>query len=128
MKRDSGLIAYATGLLVPIILLTGLYLAVNGHISPGGGFQAGAVLAAAFVCKHLMQPNLDLSYDHIAYIEKLVLFIILLIPIFVFMILGQSHLVWLGPYYYIVMNGLIALKVASGFTILFIRFIYYEVK
>lgn len=128
MKNDSGLISYATGLLVPIILLTGLYLAVNGHISPGGGFQAGAVLAAAFVCKHLIQPSLDISYSGLAHIEKLALVIILLIPIYVFMILGQSHLTWLGPAYYMIMNGLIAIKVASGFTILFIRFVYYEVR
>jgi len=128
MRNDSGLISYATGLLVPIILLTGIYLAVNGHISPGGGFQAGAVLAASFVCKHLMQPSIDISYSKISLIEKLALFLILLIPIYVFMILGQSHLSWLGPYYYMIMNGLIALKVASGFTILFIRFVYYEVK
>jgi multicomponent Na+:H+ antiporter subunit B len=33
--------------LVPYILLFGLYLISYGHLSPGGGFQGGAVLSSA---------------------------------------------------------------------------------
>lgn len=32
--------------LLPAILLFGIYVIVNGHLSPGGGFSGGAVLAA----------------------------------------------------------------------------------
>jgi multicomponent Na+:H+ antiporter subunit B len=39
--------------LVPPTLLLGIYLAVFGHISPGGGFQAGLVLASAFALLYL---------------------------------------------------------------------------
>jgi multicomponent Na+:H+ antiporter subunit B len=35
--------------LVPPIVLLGLYLVVFGHITPGGGFQGGIVLATAFL-------------------------------------------------------------------------------
>ena len=32
--------------LIPVILLFGVYILLNGHLSPGGGFSGGAVLAA----------------------------------------------------------------------------------
>jgi multicomponent Na+:H+ antiporter subunit B len=35
--------------LVPIIMLFGIYIILNGHLSPGGGFSGGAVLAAGLM-------------------------------------------------------------------------------
>lgn len=35
--------------LIPFILLFGLYVIAHGHGSPGGGFQGGCILAAAFM-------------------------------------------------------------------------------
>jgi len=35
--------------LFPLIILFGFYVFVHGHLSPGGGFQGGAVIASAFV-------------------------------------------------------------------------------
>ena len=37
------------GVLVPCILLFGVYILLNGQISPGGGFSGGAVLGAGLV-------------------------------------------------------------------------------
>ena len=36
-------------LLIPVILLFGLYVQVHGDFGPGGGFQAGVIMAAAFI-------------------------------------------------------------------------------
>lgn len=36
-------------LLIPPILLFGLYIQFHGEYSPGGGFQAGVVFASAFI-------------------------------------------------------------------------------
>ena len=36
-------------LLIPYILLFGLYVQFHGDYGPGGGFQAGVILAAAFI-------------------------------------------------------------------------------
>lgn len=36
-------------ILFPFMLLFGTYLAFHGHLSPGGGFPAGAVIGTAFV-------------------------------------------------------------------------------
>lgn len=34
---------------IPVILVFGVYVLLNGHLSPGGGFSGGAILAAAFI-------------------------------------------------------------------------------
>lgn len=36
-------------LIIPIIMVFGVYIILNGHISPGGGFSGGAVLGAGFI-------------------------------------------------------------------------------
>ena len=37
------------GLLVPIVFLFGIYIILNGHLSPGGGFSGGAVLGSGLI-------------------------------------------------------------------------------
>ena len=46
---EDLIIKAAVRLLVPFAQLFGLYVVVHGHYSPGGGFQAGVIFAAAFV-------------------------------------------------------------------------------
>ena len=41
--RKSAMIVF------PIIMVFGIYVILNGHISPGGGFSGGAILGAGFV-------------------------------------------------------------------------------
>lgn len=47
-KNDSILKKSAI-LIVPLILMFGLYVILNGHISPGGGFSGGAILGAGLI-------------------------------------------------------------------------------
>ena len=35
--------------LVPVILIFGIYIVLNGHLSPGGGFSGGAVLGSGLI-------------------------------------------------------------------------------
>jgi len=35
--------------LVPVALIFGIYVVLNGHISPGGGFSGGAIMGAALI-------------------------------------------------------------------------------
>lgn len=56
-KRDiepASLVLY-TGcrFLFPMILLFGGYIFIHGHLTPGGGFQGGAIVASAFVLVYL---------------------------------------------------------------------------
>jgi len=45
----TNLVEVVASKLGPIILLFGLYVMLYGHISPGGGFQGGVILASAIV-------------------------------------------------------------------------------
>lgn len=45
-RRDSILIACANFIL-PIMITLGLYVIIHGHLSPGGGFQGGVLIAGA---------------------------------------------------------------------------------
>ncbi|MBW6451471.1 MAG: hypothetical protein K0B02_01960 [DPANN group archaeon] len=45
----DAIIRTATRVLFPVILLFGIYISVNGHITPGGGFPAGVILGTAFL-------------------------------------------------------------------------------
>ncbi len=41
------IVATVTKLVIPIVFVFGFYVLVNGHLSPGGGFSGGAILACA---------------------------------------------------------------------------------
>ena len=47
--REQIIVRVGAKALVPFIILYGLYVHFHGDYSPGGGFQAGVILAAAFV-------------------------------------------------------------------------------
>ncbi len=47
-KNDAILQLVAT-FLVPIIMIFGIYIILNGHLGPGGGFSGGAVIGAGLV-------------------------------------------------------------------------------
>jgi len=49
MKEEMSLIVRTiTKLIYGFILVYGFYVIVHGHITPGGGFQGGAIVASAF--------------------------------------------------------------------------------
>lgn len=45
----SDVVSFIVRLLAPFIALFGIYVILNGHISPGGGFQGGAIIAALVI-------------------------------------------------------------------------------
>ncbi len=52
-KRGMSLIVKTiTRLTVGLILLFGIYIVCHGHISPGGGFAGGVIIALSFI--HIM--------------------------------------------------------------------------
>jgi multicomponent Na+:H+ antiporter subunit B len=57
-------------LLVPLILLLGVYVIANGHLTPGGGFQGGAILASAILLVLLTDPVRRFSHRFIAVLES----------------------------------------------------------
>jgi len=46
---DSIIIRTNARISAPLILLWGLYVLIHGSLGPGGGFQAGVILASSFI-------------------------------------------------------------------------------
>ncbi len=69
---DAGFIL-RTGadLLFPLLLVVGLYIILHGHLTPGGGFQGGVILASAFFLPLLARPGSSINQDVISIVEGL---------------------------------------------------------
>lgn len=110
----------------PFMLLFGVYLTVNGHLSPGGGFQGGVVIAAFFICRYLILDISDIRVGRFITVEKLVYFAIALLAV-LFVFTGIGDLLSLEQGVYLVsMNLLIGMKVSLGFIIILYRYIAFE--
>jgi multicomponent Na+:H+ antiporter subunit B len=57
VRPPSELQLTGTAVLLPIITIVGIYIFINGHLSPGGGFQGGAVMASAMALMLLGAQN-----------------------------------------------------------------------
>ena len=54
MKERHTILRVCAKLFIPYILLFGLYVQFHGDYGPGGGFQAGVILASAFILYSLV--------------------------------------------------------------------------
>jgi multicomponent Na+:H+ antiporter subunit B len=70
-KPASEIVETATELLLPMVILFGIYVFLNGHLSPGGGFQGGAIIASGTMFLLLALPESHISRLMIAIIESL---------------------------------------------------------
>lgn len=47
--KNDIILQRVAGMLAPLILLFGIYVVLNGHLSPGGGFSGGAIMGAGLI-------------------------------------------------------------------------------
>lgn len=47
--KNDAILQAAARVLVPVIILFGIYVILNGHLSPGGGFSGGAIIGAGLI-------------------------------------------------------------------------------
>jgi multicomponent Na+:H+ antiporter subunit B len=71
-RRPAGEIVH-TGkqVLLPMIFTFGGYVIVNGHLSAGGGFQGGAIVASAVMLMMLARPRSTLNVALLSVVESL---------------------------------------------------------
>ena len=48
-EENTTVLRSVVRMLMPVILLFGVYVLLNGHLSPGGGFSGGAILGAGLI-------------------------------------------------------------------------------
>lgn len=70
-KPSSEIVETATELLLPMVILFGIYVFLNGHLSPGGGFQGGAIIASGTMFLLLALPESHISRLMISITESL---------------------------------------------------------
>jgi multicomponent Na+:H+ antiporter subunit B len=52
-REASLIVRTAVPFIMFLALITGIYIVLHGHLSPGGGFSGGAVIASAFIMRYL---------------------------------------------------------------------------
>ena len=129
--RNLDKAVFIVRIICPVILVFGVYLITHGHISAGGGFQGGVLIATFFICRYMVHDIYDVPIGKFVIAEKVIFAGITLIATLVIflglsVILPTAHLPMFRTVYLIAMNVLIGLKVACAFTILFYRFIAIE--
>jgi len=122
--KDSAIAGVTVRVICPLILLCSIYVMVNGHITPGGGFVGGVMAASFFVCRYMIYNIYDIRIDKVLTVEKLAFIVVVaLAAMFVF---AGAYFSLPQNVYLIVMNLFIGIKVTCGFLIVFYRFIALE--
>ncbi|MCD6589262.1 MAG: hypothetical protein J7K88_12010 [Candidatus Fermentibacteraceae bacterium] len=67
----SSIVAFTAGILPGAIILFGIYIITHGHLSPGGGFPGGAVVASAFLLVMLGSNTIPDKSKFLSSIESL---------------------------------------------------------
>jgi len=70
VRPPSELLVTASRFLLPILLLAGVSIFINGHLTPGGGFQGGAVMASGFLLFMLGNPGKPISHHLLGVLES----------------------------------------------------------
>jgi multicomponent Na+:H+ antiporter subunit B len=69
-KEESNFILQkASKLLFPIIVLFGVYVMIYGHLSPGGGFQGGVIIASGVLLLLISDQNFEVPHSIISTLE-----------------------------------------------------------
>ncbi len=68
---SSRIVMTGSKLLFPAIILLGVYVFVHGHLTPGGGFQGGVIIATGFLLMLLSYQDYQVSHVVLSVVESL---------------------------------------------------------
>ena len=126
IQRWGGMAVLIIRIISPLLIIFGIYIIANGHLTAGGGFQGGLAIAAFFICRYLIYDIYDLPIKKIMKYEEGVFLASVMIAIVVVFADFITYSPVVSQYYLVVMNVLIGAKVTCSFVILFYRFIAIE--
>ena len=126
IRRWGGMAVFTIRIISPIIIIFGIYLIANGHLTAGGGFQGGLAVATFFICRYMIYDIYDLPIKKVMKYEEGVFFASVVLAVIVVFAENLYRIPLISDYYLIIMNSLIGLKVTCGFVILFYRYIAIE--
>ena len=123
----SRIVKTITRSLLPFILLFGVYVIFYGHLSPGGGFQGGAILAMAVMLAVVVygQSRFQNFVPYLLFIEVVGVILFVLIGISG-IASGKQFLVNIGAIS--LLNIVIGLKVFAGLVLMYLFLNKWELK
>ncbi len=126
VSEDSLILQITIGLLFPFMLLFGFYIIVNGHYTPGGGFQGGGILASLFIARYVIFPLEDTDSEVLHSLQRVFLAAIMLVPLF-FLFTGvvAQYPAW-QKHYLTLMDILIGVQVGFGLGVAVLRFAFFQ--
>jgi multicomponent Na+:H+ antiporter subunit B len=68
---STELVRNGAAVLFPLISIFAAYIIMNGHLSAGGGFQGGAIIASAVMLLLLANPEYVVDHDFLGITESL---------------------------------------------------------
>ena len=70
-KNSTEVLQTATRLLSGLLVMFGVYIFMHGHLTPGGGFQGGVVIATALLLSLLANPASHVAHGMMTAVESL---------------------------------------------------------
>ncbi len=71
LTKPNFVVRVGSRIIFPFILLFGTYIFVHGHLTPGGGFQGGSIIASGFLLLYLSYPGTRVNRGGLSIIEGL---------------------------------------------------------
>ena len=71
LREASELLQSGSMFLYPLLVLFGVYIFLHGHLTPGGGFQGGVVIASAMLLLMLARTSLHINHIILSLVESL---------------------------------------------------------
>ncbi|MCK5736496.1 MAG: hypothetical protein KAH21_08460 [Spirochaetaceae bacterium] len=71
VRKTGEILETASILLFPLVMTLGVYVFINGHLTPGGGFQGGAIMASGLVLLLLANPLKNVQSRIFTVVESL---------------------------------------------------------
>jgi len=68
---SSSLIRTGSKILFPLILVLGIYVFIHGHLTPGGGFQGGAIIATGFLLMLIAYKHFNTNHNLMVWLESI---------------------------------------------------------
>ncbi|MDY0098991.1 MAG: MnhB domain-containing protein [Bacteroidales bacterium] len=140
MKGMTLIVKNTTKLIAGVVFLYGIYIIVHGHLTPGGGFAGGVIVAGSFILnilafgsdypKLLKEETGSTLYEYLSVLAVLLLAVSgLLIGTYIFFlnwapkgIAGQLVSAGLIPLY----NIFIGIEVAASILTIFLALVIYK--
>lgn len=129
--RLSKILVTISRIILPFLIMYGVYIILNGDVSVGGGFQGGVIVATSYLLYYFVTGKHPFSLPKMLKIDK---YLFIFLPIIVLISYGtRGHFFtnWFDTsilyetrrLFLVLLNLVIGLKVAVGFVSLFVVFI-----